>query len=98
MSVRCVDQVIVCLGCGARFPRPWTGRPPHICPTCRRQRRPADLSEAEIEARYQAALVASRAARRFVFEPRDLYRNCAMTPAIDRGPDTERGVNFPEAW
>lgn len=44
------------------------------------------------------ALAQSRTAGRFRIAASDLWHNCTMTPAIDRGPDTEVGVGFPEAW
>ena len=53
---------------------------------------------AEIERRYQRALAASRATGRFHVHASDLWRNCTATPPTDRGPETERGVAFPEAW
>lgn len=92
--------LLVCSSCGESFRRDprQMGRPARVCPSCKRHRVPGDIPEREIERRYRDALAQSRAAGRFVISPADCWRDCAMCPVIDRGPETEVGVGFPEAW
>lgn len=91
---------LTCQVCGESYSRSQRchGRPPRICPGCRQHHVPGDIPAREIERRYRRALQASRAAGRFRISSADCWRHCVMRPAIDRGPDTEVGVAFPEAW
>lgn len=88
-----------CAACGHLFTRDSrVGRPHACCPVCRRHAVPGDLRAAEIERRYQDALEQGRAEGRYQLTAELLWHNCSSTPRIDRGPDTEVGVKFPEAW